>query len=303
MLGNLQTPSILSHSPILDSELPSDTIDQSMFSHERDASSDIFNCTYVVHDAAEGIYHAANILCMLVDISMAAAASYDATPAFQDYMVWMLDSFLLAHEQRKRLRYNPSLYESCRKSDISSFCSIHALLYTTRAALSGTVVRKGYIVLSILCADLIDNAEDLTEQHSKSNICSSFLDLVALCREHDSMRRAVSLHLVPAIQVALRDESKCSSLGKDFQVNCFALTLHYQITNFLYRKQALPCSRSVKLKCPTHSGYFWPIVLRVQTLMESFDIWDLIPFNIKHPLKRRLTNAAKSTQNWIFWAR
>lgn len=220
MLNYLQNPSIFSHNRIIDAFLPVGEIFQSMFSHDLDGSSShiIPNCTYLIRFASEGICHVANILCMLVDISMAAAASYDVAPAFQDYMAWMLESFLAAHEQRKRLQDDLSLHETCRKSGITSFCSLHALLSTTKASFSASILRKGYTVLSTLCEDLIDKGGDLTDHMIQPNICSSLLNFVAICKEHYSMHRVVSPHLVPAIQMALRDESRSSSLGKDFKV-------------------------------------------------------------------------------------
>lgn len=223
MLSHLQNPSILSHNHMIDALLPAGEVGPTMFSHDLDGSPSNanLNCTYPIRFASEGISHVANILCMLVDISMATAASYDATPAFQDYMGWMLESFLTAHEQRKRLQDDPSLYESCRKSEITSLCSLHALLSTTKTAFSASIVRKGYTVLSILCSDFIEKGDNLMDHVIHLNLCSSLLSLVAICKEYYSMRRVVTLHLVPAIQLAFNDESRSSTLGKDFKVNPF----------------------------------------------------------------------------------
>lgn len=238
MLNHLQNPSIFSHNLMIDACLPTDEVDQSMFSHDSDGppSTVIPNCTYVVRFVSEGICHVANILCMLVDISMAAAASYDPTPAYQDYMAWMLDSILAAHEQRKKLQADPSLCESCRKSDMSSLSSLHALLSASRTSLRITILRKGYTILSTLCADLVDNVEDLAEQPIQLSICSSLLNIASICKEHDSMRRAVSLHLVPAIQIALNGDSKRSSVGKDFQVTSLLRCPTSKRTNKIFRE-------------------------------------------------------------------
>ena len=191
-----------------------------MFSHDSDGtpSDPIPNCTYLIRFASEGICHVANILCILVDISVAAAASYDVAPAFQDYMAWMLESFLATHEQRKRLQDDLSLYETCRKSSLTSFCSLHTLLSTTKAFFSASILRKGCTILSILCTDLIEKTTGLTEHPIQLTLCSSLLNLVAICKEHYSMHRVVSLHLIPAIRLALSDESRSSSLGEDFKV-------------------------------------------------------------------------------------
>ena len=210
---------------MIDLCLPMDKVEQTMFSHDsvETSSTVIRNCTYVVKTAQEGICHAANILSMLVDISVAAAASYDPTPAYQDYTVWMMDSLLATHEQSKKLQTETSLSEACRKSDMICFSSIHALLFASRTSLRTTVLRKGYAVLSILCAGLIENVEDLTQQPILLKVCNSLLKLAAICKEHDSVLRAVSLQLVPAIQNNLNDNSKMLSLGGDFQVPKFTL--------------------------------------------------------------------------------
>lgn len=220
MLSHLQNPAIFSHNLMIDVYLPAGEIDQLMFSHDSDGSSStvVPSCTYLIRFASEGICHVASILCMLVDISMAAAASFDPTPAYQDYMAWMLDSFLAAHEQRKSLQADPLLYESCRNSDKATFCSLQVILSASRASLSDTILRKGYTILSILCADLLETDEDLAEPMLQLSVCSSLLNLVGICKEHFSMHRAVFLHLVPAVQLALNDESKSSGLDKDFQV-------------------------------------------------------------------------------------
>ena len=220
MLSHLHNRATFSHNLMIDVYLPAGEVEQFIFFHHSDGSSSnvVPNCTYLIRFASEGICHVANILCMLVDISMAAAASYDPTPAYQDYMAWMLDSFLTAHEQRKLLKADAQLYESCRRSDIATFSSLQAILSASKAALSDTILQKGYTILSILCADLLETAEDLAEPTLQLSVCSSILNLVGLCRGHFSMHRVVSLHLVPAIQLALKDGSKSSGLGKDFQV-------------------------------------------------------------------------------------
>jgi serine/threonine-protein kinase ATR len=200
--------------------LPYDTIDTSMYSFEKGEHLPdvVSNCTYVIRDASSGLWHATNVLSMLVDISMESASSHDATPAFQDYLAWILESFLLIHELRKRWEKNPTLQEACKKSKILSFCTVHALLSSLRKFLSDSILRKGYALLSILCADLLECSAELTEKSVQINLCSSILNLVAVCQEHDSMRQLLSLHLIPTMQTAMGDESVCTILGKDFQV-------------------------------------------------------------------------------------
>jgi serine/threonine-protein kinase ATR len=201
--------------------LPYDAIDSSMFSYAEkgDSLSDaIPHCTYVIRDAGSGLWHATNILSMLVDISMESASSHDATPAFQDYLVWMLEAFLSIHEIQKRCETDPRLGESCKKTKLLSFCAVHALLVSLQDHIPDSILRKGYALLSLLCARLLENPTDLTEKSVHINLCSSMLNLVAICNEHESMRRVLSLHLVPAVQNAMANETQCSNLGKDFLV-------------------------------------------------------------------------------------
>jgi serine/threonine-protein kinase ATR len=228
-------------------------VDQSMFSHESDGSPPTAfpNCTYVVRFASEGICHVANILCMLTDISTAAAASYDPTPAYQDYIAWLLDAFFAAHEQRKKVQTDPSFSESCRISDVTSFTSLHGLLSTSKTCLRATILRKGYTILSTLCADLIDTIGDLAEHAIQLNLCSSLLNLAAACKEDDSMKRAVSLRLVPAIQLVLNNGSKPSCVSKDFQVcpihslRCFVIFTKSNLESCFHIAPAIP-TRNLK---------------------------------------------------------
>ncbi|OWP07483.1 protein kinase rad [Marssonina coronariae] len=60
-----------------------------------DGSSELLrSCSYIVRYAGEGLASVSSILLLLVEISKAATASYDATSAFRDYLAWLLDSFL-----------------------------------------------------------------------------------------------------------------------------------------------------------------------------------------------------------------
>lgn len=191
-----------------------------MFSNnkEEENQTTIFDCAYLIDDPAVGLWHVTNILSMLVDISMESAMSHDATPAFQDYLAWILDSILISHDLPKRWRMNPRLHELCRKSAVMSFCTVHALLTSHLDFLTEPMLRKGYVLLSILSADLVEHHGDLREKPVLINLCSSILHLVAICKKSHLMRRAVSLHLVPTLEAFLLDLEAHTNLGKDFQV-------------------------------------------------------------------------------------
>ena len=221
-MNHLQSPGIVSQSHMSQVVLPSDE-DHDMFPQENeDGSVDRpLQCSYVLHDAADSLWHVTNILSMLGDISMEAATSHNAIPAFQDYLAWLLDSFLSIHEMRKRWQTNPTLHQSGKKSVLLSFCAVHALLSSLRASVSDTIVRKGYVVIAILCSAVLEEPADLSEESTKLALCSTLLNLVAICRQQDTVLREVSVHLIPGIQAILQNESASTVLGKDFQASTF----------------------------------------------------------------------------------
>jgi serine/threonine-protein kinase ATR len=157
---------------------------------------------------------------MLVDVSMAAATSYDATPAFQDYVGWLLDSFLATHELHKKWRANPSSHPSCSDVCLLPFCSVHALLTSLRESLSPSLMRKGYNSLSMFCTDLLEDPTQLSKSSIQISLCSSIMNLAAGCQKYDSVRRAVSLHLLPVVHATLTARSPIANgMGNNFRVH------------------------------------------------------------------------------------
>jgi serine/threonine-protein kinase ATR len=110
------------------------------------------------------------------------------------------------------------LYDACKKSEAMLFCTVHALLSSLRDFLTDSMFRKGYVLLSILCAGLLEHPAELSEKSIRLNLCSSILNLVAICKKHHSMRQIISLHLAPAIEASLVDDVACANLGQNFQV-------------------------------------------------------------------------------------
>jgi len=177
------------------------------------------DCTYIICDATEALDHARNVLSTLVDVSIAAAASYDATPAFQDYLGWLLDSFLATHELHKKWQGNPSLHLSCSEFCLLPFCSVHALLTALRDSLASSLLRKAYNLLSVLCTDLLEDSAQLSKTSIQLNLCSSIMNLAVGCRKYDSVRRGVSLHLLPLIRSTFTGEDTVvGSMGNNLKV-------------------------------------------------------------------------------------
>ncbi|KAK6580379.1 hypothetical protein PZA11_007401 [Diplocarpon coronariae] len=119
-----------------------------------DGSSELLrSCSYIVRYAGEGLANVSSILLLLVEISKAATASYDATSAFRDYLAWLLDSFLRVLEVRNRWKANIALHESFMMNT-AFLISLKDLLSSLRRYIWPVTLRKGYTVLSIICAEI-----------------------------------------------------------------------------------------------------------------------------------------------------
>lgn len=219
ILNQLHNTGIISSVHKLDVLLQFDSIDPLalLFGKERSQNTTL-NSTYAVQDAGAALWHVTNLLSMLVDICIESATSHHATPAFQDYLAWLLDSFVVAHGLQKRWHTNHIFSEVCTRSEAMALSAVLALLSTLRESLPETILRKGCVLLSFLCVDLLENPMNLTDKPTTHNICSSLLTLATVCKRYESTSRSLALHLGPAIRTALDNNEAVHHLGKDFQV-------------------------------------------------------------------------------------
>lgn len=174
---------------------------------------------YTVNEATHALWHVTHLLTILVDTCLEAAYTFDPTPAFQDYLAWILDSFVSMHELQKRWQANPQLQQSCIDSCTPSFRALELLLSSIEQDVSEIVLRKGYLLFSVLCTDLLSGTTVL--QQDEFPICRGILSLVCICKQNEYLRRAVSLYLLPAITACLLNEDAGKMLGKDFQVSIY----------------------------------------------------------------------------------
>ncbi|TVY28597.1 Protein kinase [Lachnellula hyalina] len=223
MLNHLQNPSIIPYGNMSQITSPAEDFDYSVFSQQKDNSPYLMP-RYSINEATHAFWHVNYLLTILVDTSVEAVSSFDATPAFQDYLAWMLDSFLSVHDLQKRWQANPQLQQSCIDSCLPLFRAVGLLLSSVGEELSPTILRKGYLLFSILCSDLLRMPDALHETLDRVSICRGMLSLVAICKRYASMRGAVSLHLLPTITTTMLDDNSREKLGKDFQKT--ALTLY-----------------------------------------------------------------------------
>lgn len=176
---------------------------------------------------SEGLAHASHILCILTHACEETAGSFDATTAFQSYLTWLLDSFILLHDIRRRWVANLTLHESCMRVDEIFLGSINSLLSSLRVVIWPFILRKGYTTLSIICATILEDPSQLSVEF-RQTVCSALLNITAVCKEYGSMRQVVSLNLVPAIKST---EETSSNLGQDFKASKRSI-LHIEGADF-----------------------------------------------------------------------
>lgn len=199
------------------------------FIHESlDFTDPLLKCTYSIINADVAILHVKAILSLLLDVFREAASSCDATVAFQDYVTWILDSFVTIHEIVNQWCNTPgisiALQEKCQDWTLWTFRSVHTLLTSLRGILTPSVLRKGYITLTILIAHLLENPSSLSYASVPLDLSSGILNLAYICRQYDSMRSIVSMRLFLAVEIVNVDDGKRTLLGNDFQVS---LSFHY----------------------------------------------------------------------------
>jgi serine/threonine-protein kinase ATR len=195
------------------------------------SSSQVPYCTYSITDSSEAFGQATQSLLMLVDICMEAASSFDATPAFEDYVAWIFESFCTLHNIYQKWRANDSLYKDCLDPDKLSFCSLYDLMLGLKDLLTPSLLRKGFTILSILCANILKEHDPSTQVA----IRRCFLNLASTCQRYDSVRRLVSLDLLPVVKSALEDKSVPEFSDEDFQVSPFCPLLRYSYS-LVHRK-------------------------------------------------------------------
>ncbi|KAH8660790.1 protein kinase-like protein rad3 [Tricladium varicosporioides] len=224
----IQSPAIIRSGRIQQVIVPSNRLEYLTASFPKEAPTDVqASCSYTISDIAHAFGHVEGLLIILSNVSVAAAATFDPTPAFEDHLAWIIDSFYVPHELRKRWQANPQLLQKCKGSGPATFMALRTLLSSLRDHLTDSIVRKGYLVLSILCADLLT---ELTIETTSINISSTLLQLRSVAAQHDSVSRGICVHLGPALVAVLNNGDALATLGNDFQNSAVALCQTCQIS-------------------------------------------------------------------------
>jgi serine/threonine-protein kinase ATR len=198
--------------------LPCARADWPLFCLDVDESSrDPANqCTYSLRDQRRCLLHAKKILSILLFTFAEAVLSYKTTSAFQDFVSWIFDSLISVNRLEKKWNASPVIGH--HPSIGWSFSALKGILSSLRDSASPSILRKGYISLSVLCVELLEHPEELSDTVLQFNLNSGILNLASMCKQFDSVERTVSTHMLPLLQDVLSNDDTRILLGKDFQV-------------------------------------------------------------------------------------
>jgi hypothetical protein len=180
--------------------------------------TDLEGCTYALHDADHALRHSYYLLALLVDVSSSAAGTYEATPFFQGYLAWILDSFLLLREVERAWGPSSAAQQSAVETRILSVRAVHSLLMSMGRLLPTTLKCKGYSVLARLCRELCDYPDALSETSVEITFCTTLLDLAANCVNEEPVAQAVRFQLLPALQDYQDSQPESESQNPDIIV-------------------------------------------------------------------------------------
>ncbi|RAL58649.1 hypothetical protein DID88_003013 [Monilinia fructigena] len=242
ILQILQNHNFLTHGETIDFVLPSDQLNLSAFGLDtgEDVNQSFLPCTYKLRNAAFAIHHAVCVLSILVKVSIQAASIQDATPAFQDYLAWIIDSFYSSYELQNIWKSSVSLSQDHEAPNFALFRALHSLLSSIGPSLSESLIRKGYGYLAIFGADVITSPSNVANKDINLILCQGLLNLANICRKYESTCRIVRLILIPKLRTLLADEDASTIVGKDFQNASAALTWACRQTEDINLELALP---------------------------------------------------------------
>lgn len=198
--------------------LPPKEVECSFSQDSQNNGTDIGRCTYSISGTYNCLRHVGYLLHTLTSFIGDFSQPQSATTIFQDYLVWLLDSFVEAQELFRILMIMTNSPDNDSIIDCLVLNSTQVLVSNTQGTISPIILRKGYSILTLTCAKILEKTVDFSEKMQK-NLTQAFLDLDNFCRENDSIRRLTTIHLVPILNHSM---SK-SVLLPEFKTACSLL--------------------------------------------------------------------------------
>lgn len=210
----------MAHSRTLRLVLPPADIEIDIFTHGSLKPS-FEGCTYVLSDIPSTLRHASYLLAILAEVSSTTAASYNTSPSIQGYIGWILDSICDLLNLEKTLRQYMFTQGSGFELCILYLHTVHSLTSSLRNLLPDFMIRKGYYVLTLVCVEILEFPEALSQTPVQSSFCGSLLDLAAISADHEPIAQIVSLRLLPALLSPEYPEANPIVKDPDFRVRLF----------------------------------------------------------------------------------
>lgn len=123
----------------------------SLFMNEDETCSEfVAGCTYTLRNVSRCISHGKILLSILLGISAEAVLLHRATPAFSDYIGWMLDSFISLDELERR-RLSISTIQNQTATVGWAFCAVKTLLSSLQEFISPAILQRLHFTCRTLC--------------------------------------------------------------------------------------------------------------------------------------------------------
>ncbi|EDN95718.1 hypothetical protein SS1G_11597 [Sclerotinia sclerotiorum 1980 UF-70] len=252
-----------------------DSVTTFSFDNGEDLDESSLLCTYRLRDASGAIQHAICILSILVKVSIQAASFQDATPAFQDYLAWMLDSFHSTWELHK-VWISPGLLQDNEVPTVALFCALHALLSSIQTSLSESLLRKGYAYLAIIGADLITTPSNIIDKDVNLVFCQALLHLANICREYDSICRTnASAVLTRACRSSENNDRELVPLHVRFDTDSLNDDFNLLALKDTGARSAPSSPPSKRRKIHSEEGLLYEIIAKLYSLFGDQEIIDM----------------------------
>ncbi|RKF63720.1 Protein kinase rad3 [Erysiphe neolycopersici] len=178
--------------------LPPKEVQCSFSQDSQNSGIDSCRYTYSISGTYNCLKHVCHLLLTLTSFMGDVSQPLSASIIFQDYLVWLLDSFVEAQELFKILLSATNSPNIDLNIDNLILNSTQVLLSNTQGAASSIILRKGYSILSLTCAKILERKVEFSEE-LQGNFTQALIDLEYFCRKNDSVRRITTIHLVPLL--------------------------------------------------------------------------------------------------------
>ncbi|KAI1003089.1 Protein kinase [Podosphaera aphanis] len=174
--------------------------------------------TYTIKSVTHGLNHLCNLLLLVSEISTEASQSYHVTLAFQDYSIWLLDSIVEIHKfLSERHILIPAFTETYISLNFLLFLATQSFILKEQGVNLQIIARKGINVLSSICVAILETSKELSTE-IQSLFSETFFHLASICKEDASVRRKISIHLIPVLGHVLSMSNVNTAISQDFQV-------------------------------------------------------------------------------------